>query len=134
VTRKALFLKINIAPGDVPPFRVAKAGHEIKLKPHYLVRRAGLEQGFEFGVLVNGTHGCDKARPVCCLQKLRLAVLLHHLREDDELVVNRFALLAASEAVGREVEQILVLDIFYMCLFAERAEGSQHGTVGPEGA
>ena len=46
-------------------------------------------------------HSCfNEARPVGRFQKLRLAVLLHNLRYDDELVVNRLALLALLHAVG----------------------------------
>jgi hypothetical protein len=52
-----------------------------------------------------------RSMPVGGIQELGLAMLLHHLRNHDQLVVNALALLPFLQALGREVEQVLPLHI-----------------------
>ena len=59
-------------------------------------------------------------------------MLLHHLRDHDKLVVNALALLPLLHAIGREIEQILALNIIDVDLAAERLEGFEDRTVGTE--
>ena len=123
--------EVHIAPGDEAALGVAESRHEIKLETHFLMRRASLEQFFKLCIFVNRAHGFDEAGPVRGVQELRLAMLLHHLRNHDQLVVDALALLPFLQAVGREVEQVLALHVVNVGL---RAKGFETGKDRPVGA
>ena len=48
-------------------------------------------------------------------------MLLHHLREHDEFVVDALPLLSFFHAVGREIEKILALNLIDVDLATERS-------------
>jgi len=123
-------LEVHIAPCGEAPLSITKSRHEIKVETHFLVRRAGLEQFFQLGILIDRAHGFNEAGPVRGVQELGLAMLLHQ-RNNDQLVVDALAVVPFLQAIGGEVEQVLSLHVVNAGL---RAKGFETGKDRPVGA
>lgn len=64
-------------------------------------------------------------------------MLLQHLRQNDEFVVNTLSRLALFHTVSREVEKVLTFNVVDMGLRTKGFEGSEDGpisAVGSQGA